>query len=79
MDRVSVTTWVLLLVSMIIFSFFGRFTVKLIRQHQAVSSLMFEFEERENEDKWFWLLGCLLQVSVFGLIVRDRYLGFRGR
>jgi len=48
-DIVTVFTWGLFLASMIIFYFFGKFTLKLIRQHQDISSLIYDFEERENE------------------------------
>lgn len=48
-DKVTVITWSLILVSMVIFYFFGKFTVKLIRQYQDISSLIYEFEEREKE------------------------------
>jgi len=50
-DSVTVITWALLLFSLIIFYFFGRFTVNLIRQHQDISSLLYEFEEQEKEGK----------------------------
>ena len=36
---------------MIMFYLFGTFTVKLIRQHQDVYSLMYELEEQEKERK----------------------------
>jgi len=50
-DIVTVITWGLLLFSLIIFYFFGRFTVKLIRQHHDISSLLYEFEEQEKKGK----------------------------
>jgi len=50
-DIVTVITWGLLLFSLIIFYFFGRFTVKLIRQHHDISGLLYEFEEQEKEGK----------------------------
>ena len=50
-DGVTVITWVLLLISLVIFYFFGKFTVKLIRQHQDISSLIYDFEEEEKEGK----------------------------
>ena len=40
-----------MLVSLIIFYFFGKFTVKLIRQHQDISSLIYDFEDPEKENK----------------------------
>jgi hypothetical protein len=35
----------------VIFYFFGKFTVKLIRQHQDISSLIYELDEQEKEEK----------------------------
>lgn len=40
-----------MLASMVIFYFFGKFTVKLIRQHQDISSLIYDFEEPEKKGK----------------------------
>ena len=34
---------------MVMFYFFGKFTMKLIKQHQDVYSLMFDLEEQEKE------------------------------
>jgi len=50
-DIVTVITWVLLLFSLTIFYFFDKFTVKLIRQHQDISSLIYELDEQEKEGK----------------------------
>jgi len=50
-DIVTIITWGLLLFSLIIFYFFGRFTVKLIRQHHDISGLLYEFEEQEKKGK----------------------------
>jgi sensor domain CHASE-containing protein len=50
-DEITVITWVLLLASLIIFYFFGKFTVRLIRQHQDISSLIYELEDPEKESK----------------------------
>ena len=43
-DRITVITWVIFLAAMAMFYLFGQFTVKLIRQHQDVYSLMYELE-----------------------------------
>ena len=48
-DKITIITWVIFLVSMALFYFFGRFTLKLMRQHQDVYSLLFELEEQEKE------------------------------
>jgi sensor domain CHASE-containing protein len=48
-DQITVITWIIFLVSMVMFYFFGKFTVKLIKQHQDVYSLLFELEEQEKE------------------------------
>ncbi len=50
-DRITVITWVIFLAAMIMFYLFGKFTVKLIRQHQDVYSLMYELEEQEKKRK----------------------------
>jgi sensor domain CHASE-containing protein len=48
-DQITVITWIIFLVSMAMFYLFGKFTVKLIKQHQDVYSLMFDLEEQEKE------------------------------
>jgi sensor domain CHASE-containing protein len=48
-DQITVITWIIFLVSMVMFYYFGKFTVKLIKQHQDVYSLLFELEEQEKE------------------------------
>jgi hypothetical protein len=48
-DQITVITWIIFLTSMVMFYFFGKFTVKLIKQHQDIYSLMFDLEEQEKE------------------------------
>jgi len=48
-DKITVITWVIFIVSISLFYLFGKFTVKLIKQHNDIYSLMYELEEQEEE------------------------------
>ncbi len=50
-DNITLITLGLFLVSGIIFYWFGRFTLRLIRQHQDVQGLLYELEEQEKEKR----------------------------
>jgi len=50
-DKITVITWVIFLFSMVLFYFFGRFTLNLMKQHQNIYSLLFELEEQEKEKR----------------------------
>jgi len=48
LDKIILYTWGIFLFSMLIFYWFGRFTLKLIRQHRNIYDLLFELEEEEK-------------------------------
>ena len=50
-DSVTVMTWGLFAFSLVVFYLFGRFTLKLIRQHRNIYSLLAAFEEEEEKKK----------------------------
>ncbi|MFQ6053410.1 MAG: hypothetical protein ACE5OO_04180 [Candidatus Bathyarchaeia archaeon] len=49
MDKVTLMTLGLFAFSMIVFVLFGRFTLKLIRQHRDIYSLLYALEEDEKK------------------------------
>jgi hypothetical protein len=49
MDTVDIFSVVIILFSLGIFYWFGRFTVKLIRQHYDIYPLLYEYEESEKK------------------------------
>jgi len=51
MDSVTLMTWGLFAFSLIVFYFFARFTLKLIRQHRNIYSLLYAFEEEEKKKR----------------------------
>lgn len=51
MDIVNIVSLVLILFSLGVFYWFGRFTVRLIRQHYDVYPLLYELEESEKKKK----------------------------
>jgi hypothetical protein len=51
MDIVDIVSLVLILFSLGVFYWFGRFTVRLIRQHYDVYPLLYELEESEKKKK----------------------------
>ena len=51
MDTVDVVSVIIILFSLGIFYWFGRFTLKLIRQHYDIYPLLYEFEESEKEKR----------------------------
>jgi len=51
LDSVTLMTWGLFAFSLIVFYFFGRFTLKLIKQHRNIYSLLHAFEEEEKKKK----------------------------
>ncbi len=50
-DSITLMTWGLFIFSLVVFYFFGRFTLKLIRQHRNIYSLLAAFEEEEEKNK----------------------------
>ena len=50
-DSVTLMTWGLFAFSLVVFYLFGRFTLKLIRQHRNIYSLLAAFEEEEEKKK----------------------------
>lgn len=51
MDFITLVSLVLLGFSLVVFYFFARFTVKLIRQHRNIYALLFALEEEEKEKR----------------------------
>lgn len=50
-DKITLITLGIFLVSMVIFAWFGKFTLNLIRQHNNIYSLLFALEEEEKKRK----------------------------
>lgn len=50
-DAVTLMTFGVLLFSLFLFYIFGKFTLRLIRQHRDIYSLLFEMEEQEKKEK----------------------------
>ena len=48
MDKIFFITLGVFLFSMLLFYWFGRFTLKLIRQHRNIYDLLFALEEEEE-------------------------------
>jgi sensor domain CHASE-containing protein len=48
-DRITLMTWGLLAISFVIFYFFGRFTLRLMRQHRDIYGLLYAIEEEEKK------------------------------
>ena len=48
LDKIFFITLGVFLFSMLLFYWFGRFTLKLIRQHRNIYDLLFELEEEEE-------------------------------
>jgi hypothetical protein len=51
MDMVDVLSFVIILFSLGVFYWFGRFTQKLIKQHYDIYGLLYDMEEIEKEKK----------------------------
>lgn len=51
MDTVDVVSVIIIVFSLGIFYWFGRFTLKLIRQHYDIYPLLYELEESEKEKR----------------------------
>ena len=51
MDVVLVSTILIYAVSIGLFIIFGKFTLKLIRQHYDIYPLLYDFEEAEKKKK----------------------------
>ena len=51
MNMVDILTYVIILFSLGVFYWFGRFTQKLIKQHYDIYGLLYELEESEKEKK----------------------------
>ena len=51
MNMVDILTYVIILFSLGVFYWFGRFTQKLIKQHYDVYGVLYELEESEKEKK----------------------------
>jgi len=51
MDTVDIVSVIIILFSLGVFYWFGRFTLRLIRQHYDIYPLLYEFEEAEKEKK----------------------------
>jgi len=51
MDFVDIVTILILLFSLGIFYWFGRFTQRLIKQHYNIYPLLYELEESEKKKK----------------------------
>ena len=51
MDIVTISTIGLYAFSIIVFLIFARFTSKLIKQHNDITPLLFEFEEADKKKK----------------------------
>jgi hypothetical protein len=49
MDKITLITWVFFILSMIMFYWFGKLTLNLIRQHQDVYGLLYALEEEEKK------------------------------
>jgi hypothetical protein len=50
MDKITLMSLGLILISLGIFYWFGRFTVKLIKQHHDIYPLLYELEEHEKKN-----------------------------
>jgi len=50
-DKITLITLGIFLVSLVIFAWFGKFTLNLIRQHNNIYSLLFALEEEEKKRK----------------------------
>jgi biopolymer transport protein ExbB/TolQ len=51
LDGVTLVTWAIFIFSILLFFWFGRFTLKLMRQHRDIYSLLFALEEEEKKKK----------------------------
>lgn len=51
MDIVDIMSVVIIIFSLLVFYWFGRFTIKLIKQHYDIYPLLYELEEAEKEKK----------------------------
>jgi hypothetical protein len=51
MDNVDIISLFFILFSLGIFYWFGRFTIRLIRQHHDIYPLLYELEESEKEKR----------------------------
>jgi len=51
LDSITLMTWGLFAFSMVVFYLFGRFTLKLVRQHRNIYSLLAAFEEEEKKKR----------------------------
>ena len=51
MEYIDVMSVIIILFSLGVFYWFGRFTVKLIKQHYNIYPLLYELEEAEKEKK----------------------------
>ena len=48
-DTLTLITWAAFIVSMVIFYYFGRFTIKLMKQHQNIYPILYALEEEEKK------------------------------
>lgn len=49
LDKITLITWGVFILSMIMFYWFGKLTINLIRQHQDVYGLLAAIEEEEKK------------------------------
>lgn len=50
-DKITLITLGIFLVSLVIFAWFGKFTLNLMKQHNDIYSLLFALEEEEKKRK----------------------------
>jgi len=50
-DKATLVTWAIFIFSIFVFFLFGRFTLKLLKQHRDIYSLLFLLEEEEKKKK----------------------------
>jgi hypothetical protein len=51
MEMVDILSYIIILFSLGVFYWFGRFTQKLIKQHYDIYGLLYEMEESEKNKK----------------------------
>ena len=51
MEMVDVLSYVIILFSLGVFYWFGKFTMKLVKQHNDVYGLLYELEDSEKKKK----------------------------
>jgi hypothetical protein len=51
MEMVDILSFIIILFSLGVFYWFGRFTQKLIKQHYDVYGLLYDYEESEKKKK----------------------------